>query len=105
MLLRGLLEPGWPRFLTQPSLFGNYVPRSHHEGAAYINLRSRTKNLLIQRQAHEPLRHQGRLGYLEHGETRESGRDSILETPDFKFGLVTPEWGLSCDCRCAVAGC
>ena len=23
-----------PRLLSQPSLFGNYVPRSHHEGAA-----------------------------------------------------------------------
>jgi len=38
-----------PRLLSQPSLFGNYVPRSHHEGAACINLRSRTKNLLIRR--------------------------------------------------------
>ena len=29
-----------PRLLSRPSLFGNYVPRSHHEGAACINLRS-----------------------------------------------------------------
>ena len=49
-----------PRLLSQPSLFGNYVPRSHHEGAACINLGIETKNLLIQRRAREPLRHQGR---------------------------------------------
>ena len=47
-----------PRLLSQPSLFGNYVPKSHHEGAACIYLGSRAKNLLIQRRAREPLRHQ-----------------------------------------------
>ena len=49
-----------PRLLSRPSLFGNYVPRSHHEGAACINLRSQTKNLLTR----EPLRHQGRINQL-----------------------------------------
>ena len=43
--------------LTQRSLFWNYIPRPHHEGAACINLRSRTRNLLIPRQARYPLCH------------------------------------------------
>ena len=49
--------PTQPRVLTQPCLFGNYVPRPHHESAACINLKSRARNLLIQRQTREPLRH------------------------------------------------
>ena len=52
-----------PRLLTQPTLltlFGNYAPRPHYECTACINLRYQTQNLLIQRQAREPLRHQGR---------------------------------------------
>ena len=87
-----------PRLLSQQSLFGNYVPRSQHEGAACINLRSRAKNLLIQRRAREPLRHQGRSeSALPSNYGRQKAEISLILTRIDDCFLMH-----KCDLQCAL---